>query len=151
MARPALTTRRRRTAGTPPPPGAASRRAGAGAAGTGARPPATGSARGLDRADVQGLVGSGYGRLPEAVFLGLQVDDGAAGRALLTDLLPLVTSMAGTHTRRALNVAVSHPGLARLGLPQPALAGFSLEFAGGMATPTRSAFLGDVGEQAPAT
>ncbi len=151
MARPALTTRRRRTAGTPPPPGAASRRAGAGAAGTGARPPATGSARGLDRADVQGLVGSGYGRLPEAVFLGLQVDDGAAGRALLTDLLPLVTSMAGTHIRRALNVAVSHPGLARLGLPQPALAGFSLEFAGGMATPTRSAFLGDVGEQAPAT
>jgi Dyp-type peroxidase family len=153
MARSALTTDRRRMRGTgpAPTPGAAPHRAGPAAAGTGAPPPVTGRRRGLDRADVQGLVGSGYGRLPEAVFLGLQVDDGAAGRTLLADLLPFVTSMAGDRTDRALNVALSHPGLARLGMPQTALAGFSLEFAGGMAAPTRSAFLGDVGEQAPAT
>jgi hypothetical protein len=89
----------------------------------------------LDLADVQGLVGSGYGRLPEARFLGVRVDDGAAGRALLSRLLPQVTSMSGTHTARALNVAITHTGLAHLGLPLPALNLFSLEFAGGMATP----------------
>ncbi|SHN83580.1 Dyp-type peroxidase family [Geodermatophilus obscurus] len=113
--------------------------------------PAPRSGRGVDRADVQGIVGSGYGRLPEAVFLGLRVDDGAAGRALLAGLLPLVTSMAADHGTRALNVALGHRGLARLGLPQAALDQFSLEFTGGMTTPTRSAFLGDEGEHAPST
>ncbi len=113
--------------------------------------PAPRSGRGVDRADVQGIVGSGYGRLPEAVFLGLRVDDREAGRAFLADLLPLVTSMAADHSTCALNVAVSHCGLARLGLPQAALDQFSLEFAGGMTTPTRSAFLGDEGEHAPGT
>jgi deferrochelatase/peroxidase EfeB len=120
-------------------------------ASTPAPAPVPRSRRGVDRADVQGIVGSGYGRLPEAVFLGLRVDDGAAGRALLADLLPLVTSMAADHGTRALNVALSHRGLARLGLPQAALDQFSLEFAGGMTTPTRSAFLGDEGEHAPST
>jgi Dyp-type peroxidase family len=106
--------------------------------------------RELDLGDVQGLVGSGYGRLPEARFLGVRVDDGAAGRALLSRLLPQVTSMSGAHTARALNVAITHAGLAHLGLPRPALDLFSLEFAGGMATPSRSAFLGDEGEHDPA-
>jgi hypothetical protein len=110
--------------------------------GPAAPPPITGRARGLDRADVQGLVGSGYGRLPEALFLGLQVVDGAAGRALLADLLPDLTTMAGSREGRALNVAISHAGLARLGVPEEALAGFSLEFAGEMVTPTHSAFPG---------
>jgi Dyp-type peroxidase family len=151
MARAALTGRRRTRDGTPPPaPGTRAATAGA-RPGPGAPPPITRSAGSLDRADVQGLVGSGYGRLPEAVFLGLQVLDGAAGRALLADLLVDLTSMAGSREDRALNIAISHAGLARLGVPPEALAGFSLEFAGGMATPTRSAFLGDVGEQAPAT
>ncbi|MGY1706526.1 Dyp-type peroxidase [Geodermatophilus sp. SYSU D00697] len=113
--------------------------------------PAPRSGGDVDLADVQGIVGSGYGRLPEAVFLGLRVDDGAAGRAFLADLLPRVTSMAAEHGSRALNVALSHGGLARLGLPQAALDQFSLEFAGGMTTPTRSAFLGDEGEHAPST
>jgi hypothetical protein len=50
--------------------------------------------------------------------------------------------MAGSREGRALNVAISHAGLARLGVPEEALAGFSLEFTGGMVTPTRSAFPG---------
>ncbi|MGK5169473.1 Dyp-type peroxidase [Geodermatophilus sp. CPCC 205761] len=104
----------------------------------------------LDRADVQGLVGSGYGRLPEARFVGVRIDDEAAGRALLSRLLPQVTSTSGTHAARALNLAITHTGLAHLGLPRPALELFSLEFTGGMATPSRSAFLGDAGEHDPA-
>jgi Dyp-type peroxidase family len=105
----------------------------------------------VDLADVQGLVGSGYGQLPEALFLGLRLDDGAAGRAVLSELLPQVTSMAGPRTPRAVNVAISHAGLARFGLPQTALDMFSLEFAGGMVTRSRSAFLGDEGDSAPST
>ncbi|MGR6967793.1 Dyp-type peroxidase [Geodermatophilus sp. URMC 61] len=113
--------------------------------------PAPRGGHAVDHADVQGLVGSGYRCLPEAVFLGLRVDDGAAGRAFLTQLLPLVTSMAADHSSRALNVALNHGGLAQLGLTQAALDGFSPAFAGGMADPIRSAFLGDVGTHAPST
>jgi hypothetical protein len=89
--------------------------------------------------------------LPEAVFLGLRVEECAAGRAFLADLLPLVTSTAADHGTRALDVALSHGGLDRLRLPQAALDQFSLELAGGMSTATRSALLGDEGEHAPST
>ncbi|HEY4603400.1 MAG TPA: hypothetical protein VIH08_03590 [Blastococcus sp.] len=118
----------------------------------GARAPVRPAADGtVDLADVQGLVGAGFGRLPEALFLGVGFDTGAVGRALLAELVPEVTSLAGRRTSRAVNLALTHAGLARLGLPQAALDSFSLEFAGGMVTPTRSAFLGDEGEHAPET
>jgi Dyp-type peroxidase family len=116
-----------------------------------ARTPGTVSRSGLDQADVQGMVGSGYGRLPEAEFLGLRIDDGAGGRTALSALLPQVTSMASRRSSRALNVALTHTGLAQLGLPGAALDGFSLEFRAGMVTRTRSAFLGDEGDNAPST
>src|SRR5688500_9749477 len=132
-----------RTAGVPRT-GPANR---ARAAGT----PVAASRTGLDHADVQGLVGSGYGRLPEAEFLGVRIDDGAAARALLGALIPQVTSMASSRGSRALNIALAYTGLTRLGLPEAALDGFSLEFRSGMVTPTRSAFLGDEGENAPST
>jgi Dyp-type peroxidase family len=116
-----------------------------------ARRPVAASRTGLHHADVQGLVGSGYGRLPEAEFLGVRIDDGAAARALLGGLIPQVTSMASSRGSRALNIALAYTGLARLGLPEAALDGFSLEFRSGMVTPTRSAFLGDEGENVPST
>jgi Dyp-type peroxidase family len=103
----------------------------------------------VDLADVQGIVGSGYGRLPQALFLGLRIDDGVSGRAFLSALLPQVTTMAAAGSGRAVNVAITHAGLAQLGLPSAALDMFSLEFAAGMVTPGRSAFLGDQGEHAP--
>jgi Dyp-type peroxidase family len=105
----------------------------------------------LDLADVQGLLASGYGRLPQALFLGVAFDTAEEGKALLADLLPEVTTSAGPEGSTALNVALGYTAFARLGLPGTALDGFSLEFAGGMVTPTRSAFLGDEGEQAPST
>lgn len=118
---------------------------------TAAQTPAVVGRAGLDRADVQGLVGSGYGRLPEAEFVGVRVDEGAAGRAFLTALLPEVTSTASPRGTSAVNVALTDTGMARLGLPQAARDGFSLEFRAGMVTPTRSAFLGDEGVHAPST
>src|SRR3954465_346454 len=118
----------------------------------GARAPVRPAADGaVDPADVQALVGAGFGRLPEALFLGVGFDTGAAGRALLAELVPEVSSLAGPRTSRAVNLALTHAGLARLGLPQAALDSFSLEFAGGMVTPTRSVFLGDEGQDAPET
>jgi Dyp-type peroxidase family len=117
-------------------------------ASTAARPSARG---GVDVTDIQGLVGSGYGRLPEALFLGVSYDTGEAGRALLADMLPQVTSMAGHTTSSAVNVALTYPALDRLGVLQTALRMFSLEFTTGMVTPSRSAFLGDEGEHAPST
>src|SRR3954469_22379473 len=96
------------------------------------RAPVAASRTGLDAADVQGLVGSGYGRLTEAEFLGLRIDDGAAARAFLTALIPQVTSMASSRSSRALNVALAYTGLARLGLAEAALDVVSLAFRGGV-------------------
>src|SRR3954467_8233671 len=83
---------------------------------TAARTPVAASRSGLDQADVQGLVGSGYGRLPEAEFLGLRLAGAAAARAFLAALLPQVTHLASSTSSRALNVALAYTGLARLGL-----------------------------------
>ncbi|MDQ3722490.1 MAG: peroxidase, partial [Actinomycetota bacterium] len=55
----------------------------------------------------------------------------------------------GRPARRAIGVAVSATGLARLQLPRATLDGFSYEFTGGIAEEHRSRLLGDVGESVP--
>jgi Dyp-type peroxidase family len=104
----------------------------------------------LDRADIQGIIARGYSSLGHARFTLFACDDQSASRALLEWLLPRITSAARKFSAdTAVQVAFTPLGLARLGLPEQAVAGFSLEFLDGMAAPNRSRFLGDVGESAP--
>ncbi len=104
----------------------------------------------LDLADIQGIVARGYGGLRHARFTLFACDNRAAARALLGWLLPRVTTAARRFSADcAVHVAFTPVGLRRLGLPEQAVAGFSLEFLAGMATPNRSRFLGDVGESDP--
>jgi Dyp-type peroxidase family len=104
----------------------------------------------LDRADIQGIVARGYSTLGHARFTLFAWDGQPAARALLDWLLPQVTTAAGKFSRdTAVQVAFTPAGLRRLGLPEKALDGFSLEFRAGMATPNRSRFLGDVGHSDP--
>jgi Dyp-type peroxidase family len=104
----------------------------------------------LDRADIQGIIARGYSSLGHARFTLFACDDQPASRALLAWLLPRITSAARKFSAgTAVQVAFTPVGLRRLGLPEQAVAGFSLEFLDGMAAANRSRFLGDVGVSAP--
>jgi Dyp-type peroxidase family len=101
----------------------------------------------LDRADIQGIVARGYGSLGHARFTLFACDGESAARGLLGWLLPRVTTAAPKFSAdTAVQVAFTPAGLRRLGLPETAVTGFSLEFLAGMAAANRSRFLGDVGE-----
>jgi Dyp-type peroxidase family len=111
----------------------------------------------LDLSDIQGNVVRGYARygFPKARYVFYRVVDGAAGRAFLRKLVPLVTSAAmrsliGSAKQRpevTTDVAISYAGLRALGLPELSLRGFPEEFAVGMRK--RCAVLGDNGPSAP--
>lgn len=110
------------------------------------------------KADLQGFITSGYGRLPFTAYFFVQVRDPGAGRAWLQEVLPYVTSAAGWQPAAAepadqpayaLNIALTHAGLSALGLPDAALRTFPPEFREGMASTSRAHILGDAGASAP--
>src|SRR6476620_7897552 len=103
----------------------------------------------LDLADIQGIIARGYNGLRYARFTMFGVGDPAAGAALLSWLLPRITTARTFSSDTAVHVAFTAAGLRRLGLPEQAAAGFSLEFLGGMTAPNRSRFLGDAGPSDP--
>jgi Dyp-type peroxidase family len=94
---------------------------------------------------------SGYGDLHCAAYLLLRVSDGAASSA--RGWLGKITDQIATGERpqnvQALNVALTHSGLKKLGLDDETLSSFSRPFIEGMATPHRSRILGDADDNAP--
>jgi Dyp-type peroxidase family len=123
----------------------------------------------LDLDDIQGNILRGY-RHPDVRYFTLQVSDAAGGRAALstllqgTDAIPAVqTAAAWTDKPPAcLNVAIAHPALAQLGVPDAVAATFPVAFVHGSARrSTHSASdpdapwgvvgMGDVGPSAPET
>jgi Dyp-type peroxidase family len=103
----------------------------------------------LDLADIQGLLARGYRGLRHARFTVFGIPGQAVGQALLSWLLPQVTTAGRFTADSAVHVAFTAAGLGRLGLPGGVIAGFSAEFAEGMASPDRSRFLSDAGESSP--
>lgn len=104
----------------------------------------------LELADIQGTVLRNRPMPYFGSYLLFRVDDPAEARVLLERLLPHVTSAASwAHPPEDawINVAFTHTGLRRLGLPEPVLAGFPVEFREGMAA--RKEPLGDVGDSDP--
>jgi Dyp-type peroxidase family len=113
----------------------------------------------LESRDIQGLVFSGYRRLPHAMYVPLRVHDAAAARRWLGAIASEVTD--GRIKRKeelqlerlAINIAFTHRGLHRLGLPDDILRAFPSAFQEGMAPKGmrhRSRALGDVGASDPA-
>src|SRR2546422_1573004 len=100
--------------------------------------------------DIQGIVISGYGHLPCASYLLLRVTDAAGARRWLAHLVDEITVSERKQEGTSLNLALTHDGLAHLGLAAEALATFPRPFLEGMATPHRSRILGDADENAPA-
>jgi Dyp-type peroxidase family len=104
--------------------------------------------------DIQGNILRAYG-FPFARYEVLRIVDRLGARRLLRSVLEQQLIMSArawdpqSKPSFALNVFLSWPGLAALGLPQAALDSFPEEFRLGMAA--RAKRLGDVGRNAPAT
>lgn len=99
--------------------------------------------------DIQGLVVRGYGSLPAACYLLLQITDPRKALPWLRDLAGQITYANNRPDRQAINVAVTYHGLASLRIDQTILEGFSDEFRSGMTTPHKRRILGDDGDSAP--
>ena len=100
--------------------------------------------------DIQGIVISGYGHLHCAAYMMLQVSEAVAARGWLGTITDQVTTSEAKQEGTSFNIAVTHRGLAQLGLDGETLATFSRPFLEGMATEHRSRILGDAEENAPA-
>lgn len=103
----------------------------------------------LEKHDMQGLIARGYGRLPFARFLLLEIKDPARARAYLRTV-ELTSALVAPETT-ALHIAFTWPGLVKLEVPASALGSFSREFRGGMDDDVRAKSLGDTGVNAPST
>jgi len=98
--------------------------------------------------DMQALLRGGLGRLTASCFLLLEITDPVAARTWLATLRPTNATDADHHADTALQVALSMPGLAKLGVAGD---GFAHEFRMGMTREDAARRMGDVGENAPAT
>ena len=108
----------------------------------------------LEMNEIQGMVLHGHPRREAAAYLLLEVIDAPRARSWLDRLLAAgLVGTSGTQpgtNEPLVNLAVTHPGLAALGLPQQGLDSFVGEFQEGMCTEHRSRVLGDVEHSAPA-
>jgi Dyp-type peroxidase family len=104
----------------------------------------------LDREDIQGNVLRPYG-FDHAGYVFVRIDDDAAGRAWLGELVGHVTTAEpwnGAKPVHTLNVGVTSAGLTALGVPQTLLDSFSPAFRQGMRARAVE-HLGDSGASAP--
>lgn len=108
------------------------------------------------RADIQGLITTAYGHLPDAAFLFVNFPERAAAKQWLGRLAGELTTAVSwraspSEPKRkpstATNVALTHAGFGAAGLSERALNSFSREFQFGMAA--RADVLGDVGPSGP--
>ncbi|HEY6422717.1 MAG TPA: hypothetical protein VIY28_05585 [Pseudonocardiaceae bacterium] len=105
----------------------------------------------VDLADVQGFILRGY-TAPVARCLGLSVRESAAASAFLTGLADgdLAVTTAAPWAEKpgcCVNLGITFPGLAALGVPPGSQASFPAEYAEGAAK--RAASVGDVGVSSP--
>jgi Dyp-type peroxidase family len=107
----------------------------------------------VDQKDVQGNILCGYGNdFRYGLYLFVRIQGARAGRKWLRKLLPDVTTAEPWRPQHdkpleTLNVAFTHKGLKRLGLPRKLLDTFPEEFRAGMKH--RAEFLGDTGASDP--
>lgn len=101
--------------------------------------------------DIQGIVFGGFGKLREARFLLLEVDDPARARAYLRALV-VASAKELRHAESrgtAIQIAFTSRGLRALGLPEETIREFSREFEEGLDDDVRSDELGDRGRNDP--
>jgi len=105
----------------------------------------------VDLTDVQALVAHGFRHHTEAVFLVVRVRDRAAACACLARLDLASAAPVASTPDTLLQLALSAPGLAALGVDDEIVDAFAPEFVSGMdGLPNRSRRLGDRGANDPA-
>src|SRR3954466_1326133 len=88
----------------------------------------------LEKAYIQSLVFSGFSRNGSASYVFLRITDAARARRWLGKLAEtLAAGEPGRDYGTTMNLALTAPGLAALGLPEDALATFPQELRAGMA------------------
>ncbi len=103
----------------------------------------------LDVTDIQGFAVRGY-NFPFARFLFLKFSDKQKSRECIGQLVKHVTTAERWDQgkpKTTVNVAFTYPGLVALGLPEPSLLSFPVEFVQGMKA--RGAILSDTGKNSP--
>ena len=103
----------------------------------------------FDFSDIQGIVRFGHGRLKAACMLLLNIKDPPAARLWLRHTAFTSGATSNPPPDKALQIAFTAPGLARLGLERAVLEQFSGEFLAGMYEPSRSRHLGDTDANSP--
>jgi deferrochelatase/peroxidase EfeB len=104
----------------------------------------------LDLADIQATVLRSRPMPYCGAYVFLQISDSDNARALLTRIIPKITTSADWQKpvdHAWINIVFTYPGLVRLGVPSGILEGFPLEFRMPMAK--RKEYLGDTGESDP--
>ena len=103
----------------------------------------------LETRDIQGLVTRGFGNLPEARFLLLEVVDPVRARAYLRSIIERVNTASAPAEHYVFQVAFTAAGLERLGISKPIRDTFAREFLEGMDDDVRAESLGDRGDNDP--
>ena len=103
----------------------------------------------IDFSDIQGIVKRGYGSLSAACYLLISIQDSSKALPWLRELAGQVTFSDIKPYEQAVNLALTHHGLSRLGLDSSVLESFSDEFRAGMNTPHKRNILGDHDENSP--
>jgi Dyp-type peroxidase family len=103
----------------------------------------------LELDDIQGLLARGFGNLPFASYLLLEITDSRPARRTVASWAESVSTAAVRPESGALNVALTAPGVELLAPAVHGATRFSEQFASGMATDYRSRLLGDVEEDHP--
>jgi deferrochelatase/peroxidase EfeB len=103
----------------------------------------------LDITDIQGFALRGY-NFPFARFLFLKISDKQNGRECIGRLVKYITTGERWNQgkpKTTVNIAFTYKGLVALGLPEPSLLSFPVEFVQGMKA--RGAILSDTGKNSP--
>ena len=100
---------------------------------------------GFEHDRIQSMVFSGFGKLPAARDLPLEIADPASARAGIAAVTAggIDFGLPPRDAECTAQLALSAAGLRALGLPDEAVAGFGLAFRQGMFTPHRARILGD--------
>jgi Dyp-type peroxidase family len=99
--------------------------------------------------DIQGIIRRGYGDMRHACFVLLKIGDAASARPWLELQADAITDGEHKPPEGRLNLAFTCAGLAKFGLHEAVLRGFSREFREGMTAGDRPRILGDYGTSAP--
>jgi Dyp-type peroxidase family len=103
----------------------------------------------LDKNDIQGLLVRGYGTLPFASFLLLEVIDPAAARDTSAGWASALATAGRRPDDVAVNLALTAAGIETVAPEVARQAVFSEQFSAGMTTDYRSRLLGDIGDDDP--